>query len=207
MLGKERERTGSSYSNVDILRAIREGRILIKPFDENLIKSASLELRLLNKFSVFNTHRYRSINPRNIPGDLMKTVRVRKEETFILHPGEFALGSTLEVITLPDDLIAQVNGKSSLGRLGLHVHATAGYVDPGWRGRLTLEFSNTATLPIELYPGMVVAQLSFTELKTKTTMPYGSEKAGSHYQNSMGPVPSRYGQDSSRFSRAGHGQN
>jgi dCTP deaminase len=202
MPGQERERTGSVYSNVDIFQAIKQGHILVEPFEEDLIKSASLELRLFNEFAVFNTHKYRSIDPRNIPDDLMKIIKVEEGETFILHPGEFALGSTLEVIKLPDNLIAQVNGKSSLGRLGLHVHATAGYVDPGWRGQLTLEFSNTASLPIELYPGMIIAQLSFTELKSTTTMPYGSRKAGSHYQNSMGPVPSRYGQDPARFFQA-----
>lgn len=190
----ERERTGAVYSNIDIEQAIREGRILIEPFDQELVNPASIDIRLFHEFKVFDSHRHTAIDPRNIPPDLMRVVEADERNPFVLHPNEFALGSTLEVVTVPPELTATLEGKSSLGRLGLIIHSTAGYVDPGWRGRLTLELANVSPLPILLYPGMRVGQLTFLELKTTTDMPYGSPRARSHYQGSMGPVVSKYSQ-------------
>lgn len=187
----EQEQRGV-YSNIDIQQAIREGRILIEPFSCELIAPASLEVRLFCEFKVFDSHKHTVIDPRNIPQDLMRIVETSEENPFVLHPGEFALGSTLEVITVPNDLMVTLHGKSSLGRLGLIIHSTAGYVDPGWQGRLTLELANVSPLPILLCPGMIIGQLTFSELKTPTDMPYGSPRARSHYQHSMGPVESRY---------------
>jgi dCTP deaminase len=123
---------------------------------------------------------------------LTELVEVKPEGAFILHPGEFVLGSTLELVTLPDDIVARLEGKSSLGRLGLLIHSTAGFVDPGWNGHLTLELSNVATLPIALYPGMKIGQISFLRMTTAAENPYGSGAVSSKYQGQRGPTPSRY---------------
>lgn len=185
---------GAAFSNVDILRSINEGGIVVDPFEEKLVKSASLEVRLFNTFLVIESHKLEKIDLRNPPKGFMNEVEVNGDRYFVLHPGEFALGSTLEIITIPDNILATLHGKSSLGRFGLIVHATAGFVDPGWHGRLTFEFSNVFPVPIILRPGDVVGQLNFFELRTPTSMPYGTPEAGSRYQDSMGPVESRYNQ-------------
>lgn len=189
MSGHEPTR-GAFYSNVDILKAIKGGRINVKPFNPKMLQPASLEVRLYHRFRISDSRNHTVIDPSNLPINQTREIGARNKK-FVLHPGEFVLGSTLEIIHIPDDLIARIEGKSSLGRIGLVVHATAGFVDPGWNGRLTLELANIARLPILLRPGMKIGQLSFADLKTPTTMPYGSEKAKSHYQGSMGPVESR----------------
>jgi dCTP deaminase len=143
-------------------------------------------------FRTFHNARYPFIDVKRPMEDLTELVEVRDRETFILHPGEFVLGSTLERIVLPDDLVARLEGKSSLGRLGLLIHSTAGYVDPGWDGFLTLELSNVANLPITIYPGMKIGQISFFRLTTAAETPYGSGSAGSKYQGQRGPTPSRF---------------
>lgn len=176
-------------------RSIREeiatGRIVIQPLDERCIQPASVDVRLDRAFRVFRNSRRPYIDVRQPLDDLTELVVVGDNEPFILHPGEFVLASTLELLTLPDDIVARIEGKSSLGRLGLIVHATAGYVDPGWTGRLTLELSNVANLPITLYPGMRIGQLSFERLTTPAEHPYGSAKLGSKYQGQLEPTASR----------------
>ena len=176
-------------------RTIREeidaGRILIDPFDPSCIQPSSIDLHVDGSFRVFHNARHPYIDVKQEQPDLTELVEVEKEP-FILHPGEFVLGSTLERVALPDDLVARLEGKSSLGRLGLLIHSTAGYVDPGWDGYLTLELSNVANLPITIYPGMKIGQISFFRLTTPADMPYGSGEAGSKYQGQRGPTASRF---------------
>ncbi len=179
-------------SDVSIREEIAAGRIVIDPFDPSCIQPSSVDLHVDSRFRVFANSRYPYIDVREEMPELTELVEVGPEEPFILHPGEFVLGSTLERVVLPDDLVARLEGKSSLGRLGLLIHSTAGYVDPGWDGYLTLELSNVANLPITIYPGMKIGQISFFRLTTPAAAPYGSAGARSKYQGQRGPTPSRF---------------
>jgi dCTP deaminase len=178
-------------SDRDILAEIDADRIRVEPFDPAMIQPSSIDYRLDRYYRVFENHRYPHIDPAADQSDLTREVEPAGDEPFILHPGEFVLGSTHEVVSLPDDIAARVEGKSSLGRLGLLTHATAGFVDPGFSGHVTLELANVATLPIKLYPGMKIGQLCFFRLSSPAEHPYGSEKYGSRYQGQRGPTPSR----------------
>jgi len=178
-------------SDRDILAEIESKRVVVEPYDPAMIQPSSIDFRLDRYFRVFENHRYPHIDPAADQSDLTREVEPNGDEPFILHPGEFVLGSTLEVVTLPNDLAARVEGKSSLGRLGLLTHATAGFVDPGFSGHVTLELANVATLPIKLYPGMKIGQLCFFRLSSPAEHPYGSAKYGSRYQGQRGPTPSR----------------
>ncbi|MCX6396807.1 MAG: dCTP deaminase [Propionibacteriales bacterium] len=178
-------------SDRDILAEIEAKRISVEPYDEAMIQPSSIDIRLDRYFRVFENHRYPHIDPAIEQADLTREVEPEGDEAFILHPGEFVLGSTYEVCTLPDDVAARVEGKSSLGRLGLLTHATAGFVDPGFSGHVTLELANVATLPIKLYPGMKIGQLCFFRLSSPAQHPYGSEKYGSRYQGQRGPTASK----------------
>ena len=178
-------------SDRDILAEIDAQRIRVEPYDAAMIQPSSIDIRLDRFFRVFENHRYPHIDPAVDQADLTREVEPEGDEPFILHPGEFVLGSTYEVCTLPDDVAARVEGKSSLGRLGLLTHATAGFVDPGFSGHVTLELANVATLPIKLYPGMKIGQLCFFRLSSPAEHPYGSAKYGSRYQGQRGPTPSK----------------
>jgi dCTP deaminase len=182
-------------SDRTIRRLIEEGRIGIDPYDESLVQPSSVDVRVDRYFRVFHNARYPFIDVKEQQEDLTELVEVDGETPFILHPGEFVLGSTLERIRLPDDLRAQLDGKSSLGRLGLLIHSTAGFIDPGWDGHVTLELSNVANLPITIYHGMKIGQLSFVQLTEPAEAPYGSGGLGSKYQGQKGPTPSRYWQN------------
>jgi dCTP deaminase len=179
-------------SDRTIRRLIEKGRIGIEPFDGELVQPSSVDVRVDRFFRVFRNSRYPFIDVKEPMDDLTELVEVGDSEPFILHPGEFVLGSTLERITLPDDLVARLEGKSSLGRLGLLIHSTAGFIDPGWDGHVTLELSNVANLPITIYVGMKIGQLSFVQLSEPAERPYGAEALGSKYQGQAGPTPSRY---------------
>src|SRR6188474_775249 len=183
----------SVLADRDIRAAMQAGRIRIDPFDPGCLQPSSVDLHLDGDFRVFRNNRYPFIDVRAQQPDLTELVSVADDEPFILHPTEFVLGQTLEWVELPDDLVARLEGKSSLGRLGLLIHATAGYVDPGWKGNLTLELSNVANLPITLYPGMKIGQISFFQLTTPAETPYGS--AGNKYQGQRGPTASRFYRD------------
>jgi dCTP deaminase len=178
-------------SDRTIKEQLREGRIRIEPYDEELLQPSSVDVRVDRFFRVFRNSRYPYIDVKQPMDDLTELVEM-EGEPFILHPGEFVLGSTLERITLPDDLVARLEGKSSLGRLGLLIHSTAGFIDPGWDGHVTLELSNVANLPITIYYGMKIGQLSFVQLSEAAETPYGSGELGSKYQGQAGPTPSRY---------------
>jgi dCTP deaminase len=178
-------------SDRDILAEIAAGRVDLAPFDKEMVQPSSVDIRLDRYFRVFENHRYPHIDPAADQPDLTRAVEPDGAEPFILHPGEFVLGSTYEVITLPDDVAARLEGKSSLGRLGLLTHSTAGFIDPGFSGHVTLELSNVATLPIKLWPGMKIGQLCFFRLSSPAEHPYGSAKYGSRYQGQRGPTPSR----------------
>ena len=179
-------------SDRTIRRLLEDGRIGIEPFDEGLVQPSSVDVRVDRFFRVFRNSRYPFIDVKEPMDDLTELVEVTDSEPFILHPGEFVLGSTLERITLPDDLVARLEGKSSLGRLGLLIHSTAGFIDPGWDGHVTLELSNVANLPITIYVGMKIGQLSFVQLSEAAERPYGAAGIGSKYQGQAGPTPSRY---------------
>jgi dCTP deaminase len=178
-------------SDRDIRAEVGDKRVVLEPYDEAMIQPSSVDVRLDRFFRVFENHRYPHIDPAEDQPDLTRQDEAPGEEPFILHPGEFVLGSTYEVITLPDDIAARLEGKSSLGRLGLLTHSTAGFIDPGFSGHVTLELSNVATLPIKLWPGMKIGQLCFFRLSSPSEHPYGSEKYGSRYQGQRGPTPSR----------------
>ena len=177
-------------------RTIREelaaGRIIIDPLDASCIQPSSVDLHIDRYFRVFRNHTTRVIDVKENQEDLTELVEIGDEACFILHPGEFVLGATAERVGVPDDLVARIEGKSSLGRLGLVIHSTAGFVDPGFVGHITLELSNMATLPITLYPGMKIGQISFLRMTTAADNPYGSAALGSKYQGQRGPTPSRY---------------
>ena len=178
-----------------IRRLIEAGRIGIDPYDPALMQPSSLDVRVDRLFRVFRNSRYPFIDVKTDQEDLTELVEVADAEPFILHPGEFVLGSTLERVTLPDDLVARLEGKSSLGRLGLLIHSTAGFIDPGFDGHVTLELSNVANLPITIYPAMKIGQLSFVQMSEPAETPYGSGALGSKYQGQRGPTPSRYWQN------------
>jgi len=179
-------------SDRDIRAEIAAGRVGLDPFDVTLLQPSSVDLRLDRHFRTFNNHAYTHIDPAMQQDDLTRMVEPPgPDEAFVLHPGEFVLGSTYEVITLPDDIAGRLEGKSSLGRLGLLTHSTAGFIDPGFSGHVTLELSNVANLPIRLWPGMKVGQLCLFRLSSPAEHPYGSPVYGSRYQDQRGPTPSR----------------
>ncbi|MFI2607886.1 dCTP deaminase [Kitasatospora sp. NPDC018619] len=178
-------------SDKDIRTEIDRGRVVIDPFDPAMIQPSSIDVRLDRFFRVFENHKYPHIDPSEEQPDLTRLVEPEGDEAFILHPGEFVLASTYEVITLPEDVASRLEGKSSLGRLGLLTHSTAGFIDPGFSGHVTLELSNVATLPIKLYPGMKIGQLCLFRLSSPSEHPYGSARYGSRYQGQRGPTPSR----------------
>ncbi len=179
-------------SDRTIRRLLAEERIEIDPFDETLVQPSSVDVRVDRYFRVFHNARYPFIDVKQPQEELTELVEVEGDQPFILHPGEFVLGQTLEWVELPDDLVARLEGKSSLGRLGLLTHSTAGFVDPGFSGHVTLELSNVATLPITLWPGMKIGQLSFHRLDAPAERPYGSPELGSHYQGQVAATESRY---------------
>ena len=181
-------------SDRDIKAELSAGRVALEPFDEAMVQPSSIDVRLDRFFRTFENHRYPHIDPAEDQPDLTRLVEPVGDEPFILHPGEFVLGSTYEVVTLPDDVAARLEGKSSLGRLGLLTHSTAGFIDPGFSGHVTLELANVANLPIKLWPGMKIGQLCFFRLSSPAEHPYGSAKYGSRYQGQRGPTPSRSSQ-------------
>ena len=188
----ERDRVLSVLlSDRDIRAEIAAGRVGCEPFTESMIQPSSVDVRLDKFFRVFENHRYSVIDPSMEQPDLTREVIAEGDEPFILHPGEFVLASTYEVITLPDDIAGRLEGKSSLGRLGLLTHSTAGFIDPGFSGHITLELSNVANLPVKLFPGMKIGQLCLIKLSSPAEHPYGSEKYGSRYQGQRGPTASR----------------
>ncbi|OYO18659.1 dCTP deaminase [Enemella dayhoffiae] len=178
-------------SDGDIRARIDAGDIALDPWDPAMVQPSSVDVRLDRMFRIFENHRYPTIDPALDQPELTRLVEPQGDEPFILHPGEFALGSTFEVISLPVDVAARLEGKSSLGRLGLLTHSTAGFIDPGFSGHVTLELSNMATLPIKLWPGMKIGQLCFFQLSSAAEHPYGSQAYGSRYQGQRGPTPSR----------------
>ena len=178
-------------SDRDLTDAIKAGELRLDPFEPELLQPSSIDVRLDRLFRVFNNHLYTHIDPAVRQDDLTSLVEVADGEPFVLHPGEFVLASTLEVITLGDQLAGRLEGKSSLGRLGLLTHSTAGFIDPGFSGHVTLELSNVATLPIRLWPGMRIGQLCMFRLASPAENPYGSAVYGSRYQHQRGPTPSR----------------
>ncbi|MCD9199932.1 dCTP deaminase [Aeromicrobium wangtongii] len=178
-------------SDRDILAEIEAGRVGLDPFEPGMIQPSSIDVRLDKFFRVFDNHKYPHIDPAADQSDLTREVEVEGDDAFILHPGEFVLGSTFELVSLPDDIAARLEGKSSLGRLGLMTHSTAGFIDPGFSGHVTLELANVATLPIKLYPGMKIGQVCYFRLTSPAENPYGSAKYGSRYQGQRGPTASR----------------
>ena len=185
-------------SDRSIREALEAGTIVIDPLLEGGIQPSSVDLRIDRYFRVFRNDTTPFIDPKRPQEDLTELVEVEDGKAFILHPGEFVLASTLERVELPDDVVARLEGKSSLGRLGLLIHSTAGFIDPGWDGHVTLELSNVANLPITIYHGMKIGQLSFVQLSEPAESPYGSGGLGSKYQGQKGPTPSRYWQNFER---------
>jgi dCTP deaminase len=179
-------------SDRSIRSEIAAGRIVVEPLEADLIQPSSIDVRVDRRFRVFHNARYPYIDVRKPMEELTELVEVEGDEPFILHPGEFVLGQTLERVTLPDDLVARLEGKSSLGRLGLLIHSTAGFVDSGFSGNLTLELSNVANLPITIYHGMPIGQISFMRMDGPVERPYGSDETGSKYQGQAEPTPSRF---------------
>jgi dCTP deaminase len=185
----------SVLSDRDIRTELESGRVRLDPYDAADLQPSSVDLHLDRSFRVFRNNRYAFIDVRAPQPDLTEMIKVTDDEPFILHPGEFVLGQTLEWVELPDDLVARLEGKSSLGRLGLLIHSTAGYVDPGWKGNLTLELSNVAKLPIALYFGMRIGQISFFRMSSPVERPYGSKGLGSKYQGQSEPTASAFHED------------
>ena len=179
-------------SDHTIREEIAAGRIVIDPFVDSCVQPSSIDLHLDSYFRVFRNHTMAVIDVKQNLEELTELVEGSDEQPFILHPGEFVLGSTLERVALGEDIVARLEGKSSLGRLGLLIHSTAGFVDAGWDGHLTLELSNVANLPIAIYPGMKIGQISFLRMTTEASVPYGSRETRSKYQGQRGPTPSRY---------------
>ena len=178
-------------SDRDIRASIESGEIGLEPLEMSLLQPSSFDVRLDRFFRLFDNHKYAYIDPAEDQSDLTQLIEVDPKEAFILHPGEFVLGSTYEFVTLPDNIAARLEGKSSLGRLGLMTHSTAGFVDPGFKGHVTLELANVSNLPIKLWPGMKVGQLCFFQLSSPSETPYGSEKYNNRYQGQRGPTASR----------------
>ncbi len=178
-------------SDRDIRLEIDARRIGLEPWDPEMVQPSSVDVRLDRYFRLFDNHKYPFIDPAEDQPELTHLIETPALEPFILHPGEFVLGSTFELVTLPDDIAARLEGKSSLGRLGLLTHSTAGFIDPGFSGHVTLELSNVATLPIKLWPGMKIGQLCFFRLSSPTENPYGSGPYGNRYQGQRGPTASR----------------
>jgi len=178
-------------SDGDFKAELASGRVVVEPYDESMMQPSSIDVRLDRWFRVFENHKYPFIDPMTEQPELTRLIEPEGDEAFVLHPGEFVLGSTLEVVSLPDDLAGRLEGKSSLGRLGLLTHSTAGFIDPGFSGHVTLELANVANLPILLYPGMKIGQLCLFRLSSPAEHPYGSQKYGSRYQGQRGPTPSR----------------
>jgi dCTP deaminase len=185
-------------SDRDLRAEIAAGRVVLDPYDEALVQPSSIDVRLDRYFRIFENHRYSHIDPAVQQDELTKLLEPDGDDPFILHPGEFVLGSTLEVVTLPDDVAGRLEGKSSLGRLGLLTHSTAGFIDPGFTGHVTLELSNVANLPIKLWPGMKIGQLCLFRLSSPAERPYGAGATGSRYQGQRGPTPSRSYRDFTR---------
>lgn len=185
----------SVLADRDIRAEIENGRVVIRPYDPVDLQPSSVDLHLDRSFRVFRNNRYAYIDVRQPQPDLTELLTVADDEPFVLHPGEFVLGQTLEWVELPDDLVARLEGKSSLGRLGLLIHSTAGYVDPGWKGNLTLELSNVANLPIALYQGMRIGQISFFRMSGPVERPYGSPELRSRYQGQAEPTASAFHRD------------
>ena len=178
-------------SDRDIVSEIEAGRVVLEPYQSEMVQPSSVDVRIDRYFRLFDNHKYAVIDPAEEQPELTRLVEVEPDEPFVLHPGEFVLASTYEVVTLPDDVAARLEGKSSLGRLGLLTHSTAGFIDPGFSGHVTLELSNVATLPIKLWPGMKIGQLCFFRLSSPAEHPYGSGSQGSRYQGQRGPTASR----------------
>lgn len=178
-------------SDRDINAQISSGRVRLDPWDPQMVQPSSIDVRLDRYFRIFENHRYPVIDPAAEQNELTRMVTPNGDDPFVLHPGEFVLGATYEYVTLPDDVAARLEGKSSLGRLGLLTHSTAGFIDPGFNGHITLELSNMSTLPLKLYPGMKIGQLCFFQLSSPAEHPYGSKSTGSHYQGQRGPTASR----------------
>ena len=182
-------------SDRDIRAELASGRIGLDPLDLEMVQPSSIDVRLDRFFRLFDNHKYDVIDPAAEQPELTRLVEVGPKEAFVLHPGEFVLASTFEVVTLPDDVAARLEGKSSLGRLGLLTHSTAGFIDPGFSGHVTLELSNVATLPIKIWAGMKIGQLCFFKLSSAAEHAYGSDRYGSRYQGQRGPTPSRSSQN------------
>jgi dCTP deaminase len=178
-------------SDREIRTELESGRVVLDPYEPTMLQPSSIDVRLDKLFRLFDNHKYKVIDPAEDQPDLTRLVEVANGDSFVLHPGEFVLGSSYEAITLPDDIAARLEGKSSLGRLGLMTHSTAGFIDPGFSGHVTLELSNVATLPILLWPGMKIGQLCFFQLSSPSEHPYGSSEYGSRYQGQRGPTASR----------------
>jgi len=178
-------------SDRDIRAEIDAERIKLDPLDLSMVQPSSVDVRLERMFRLFDNHKYAHIDPAADQPDLTRLVEVAPDEPFILHPGEFVLGATYEAVTLPDDIAARLEGKSSLGRLGLLTHSTAGFIDPGFSGQVTLELSNMATLPIKLWPGSKIGQLCFFRLTSPAEHGYGAGTHQSRYQGQRGPTASR----------------
>jgi len=189
-------------SDRDIKVELDAGRIGLEPLDPAMIQPSSIDVRLDGLFRLFDNHKYAYIDPAEDQPELTHLIETKPDEPFILHPGEFVLGATYEQVTLPDNIAARLEGKSSLGRLGLLTHSTAGFIDPGFSGHVTLELSNVATLPIKLWPGMKIGQLCFFQLSSPAEKPYGSSEYGSRYQGQRGPTASRSFQNFHRTSIA-----
>ena len=178
-------------SDRDIRAEVDAGRVVLDPYEPEMVQPSSIDVRLDRYFRLFDNHKYPVIDPAEEQPELTRLVEVAPDEAFVLHPGEFVLASTYEFVTLPDDVSSRLEGKSSLGRLGLLTHSTAGFIDAGFSGHVTLELSNVATLPIKLWPGMKIGQLCFFRLSSAVEHPYGSDRYGSRYQGQRGPTASR----------------
>jgi dCTP deaminase len=178
-------------SDRDIKAELGAGRIALEPYEPEMVQPSSIDVRLDRFFRLFDNHKYPFIDPAEDQPELTRFVELDADQPFILHPGEFVLGSTFEMVSLPDDVAARLEGKSSLGRLGLLTHSTAGFIDPGFSGHVTLELSNVATLPIKLWPGMKIGQMCFFRLSSAAERPYGSAEYASRYQGQRGPTASR----------------
>jgi dCTP deaminase len=184
-------RVGVLLSDRDIRAELEADRVVLDPYEPSMLQPSSIDVRLDKYFRLFDNHKYPFIDPATDQPELTRLVEADNDEAFVLHPGEFVLGSTYEAVTLPDDVAARLEGKSSLGRLGLLTHSTAGFIDPGFSGHVTLELSNVATLPIKLWPGMKIGQMCFFRLSSASEHPYGSDLYGSRYQGQRGPTASR----------------